>query len=159
MTLCNALDTIDCDVMVIISHHNDVIMGGMASQITSLTVVYSAVYSRRRSKKTSKLGVTGLCAGNLPVTGEFPAQRPVFWKMFPFDDVIMYSSLFVGSVCRIRTNTIYILSWRTAYGLTWVFFTTREINTKMPLFVTAVHADCPHGAMAIATNWSFTIHN
>ena len=30
---------------------------------------------KRRSKKTSKLRVTGLCAGNSPVTGEFPAQR------------------------------------------------------------------------------------
>ena len=29
---------------------------------------------RRRSKKTSKLCVTGLCAGNSPETGEFPAQ-------------------------------------------------------------------------------------
>ena len=29
---------------------------------------------RRRSKKTSKLRVTGLCAGNSPGTGEFPAQ-------------------------------------------------------------------------------------
>ena len=29
---------------------------------------------RRGSKKTSKLRVTGLCAGNSPVTGEFPAQ-------------------------------------------------------------------------------------
>ena len=29
---------------------------------------------RCRSKKTSKLRVTGLCAGNSPVTGEFPAQ-------------------------------------------------------------------------------------
>ena len=29
---------------------------------------------RRRSKKTSKLHVTGLCAGNSPVTDEFPAQ-------------------------------------------------------------------------------------
>ena len=28
-----------------------------------------------RSKKTSKLRVTGLCEGNSPVTGEFPAQR------------------------------------------------------------------------------------
>ena len=28
----------------------------------------------RRSKKTPKLRVTGLCAGNSPVTGEFPAQ-------------------------------------------------------------------------------------
>ena len=29
----------------------------------------------RRSKKTSKLRVTGLCEGNSPVTGEFPARR------------------------------------------------------------------------------------
>ena len=29
---------------------------------------------RRRSKKTSKLRVTGICAGNSPVTGEFLAQ-------------------------------------------------------------------------------------
>ena len=30
---------------------------------------------RRRSKKTSKLRVTGLYGGNSPVTGEFPTQR------------------------------------------------------------------------------------
>ena len=30
---------------------------------------------RRRSKKTSKLRVTGLCVGNTPLTGEFPTQR------------------------------------------------------------------------------------
>ena len=44
---------------------------------------------RRRSKKTSKLRVTGLCAGNSPGTGEFPHKWPVTRKMFPFDDVIM----------------------------------------------------------------------
>ena len=54
-------------------HYNDVTMGKMASQITSLTIVYSIVYSGRRSKKTPKFRVTGL--GNSPVTGEFPAQR------------------------------------------------------------------------------------
>ena len=52
-------------------HYYDVIMGAMASQITSLTIIYSTVYSRRRTKKTSKLRVTGLCVGNSPVTGEF----------------------------------------------------------------------------------------
>ena len=51
-------------------HYNNLIMGVMVSQITSLTIVYS----RRRSKKTPKLRVTGLCAGNSPVTGEFRAQ-------------------------------------------------------------------------------------
>ena len=30
---------------------------------------------RRRSKKTAKFRVTGLCEGNSPVTGEFPAQK------------------------------------------------------------------------------------
>ena len=58
-----------------INHDNDVILSAMTSQITSLTIVYSTVYSRRRSKKTSKLRATGPCEGNSPVTGEFPAQR------------------------------------------------------------------------------------
>ena len=47
---------------------------------------------RRRSKKTSKLRVTGLCAGNSPVTGEFPAQIASNGNFFPFDDVIMMKS-------------------------------------------------------------------
>ena len=53
---------------------------------------------RRRSKKTSKLRVTGLCAGNSPVTGKFPAQRASNAEMFPFDHVIMYYSLFMWRI-------------------------------------------------------------
>ena len=64
MCMCGSLPT----------HYNDVIMGAIASQITSLTIVYSTISSRRRSKETSKSRVTGLCAGNSPVTGEFPTQ-------------------------------------------------------------------------------------
>ena len=64
-------------------------MGVMASQITNLTVVYLTVYSDENQKKTSKLRVTGPCAGNSPVTGEFPSNAQVMRKMFPFDDVIM----------------------------------------------------------------------
>ena len=71
------------------NHYNDVIMGAMTSQLTSLTVVYSSVYSDT-SKKTSKLRVTGLCEGNSPVTGEFPAQRASNAENDPFDDVIMF---------------------------------------------------------------------
>ena len=57
------------------SHYSDVIMGAVASQITSFSIVYSTVYIRAQiKKKTSTLRVTGLCAGNSPVTGEFPAQ-------------------------------------------------------------------------------------
>ena len=56
-------------------HYSDVIMRAMASQVTSLTIVYSTVYSGGRSNKTSKLRVTGLCEVNSPVTGEFTTQR------------------------------------------------------------------------------------
>ena len=48
---------------------------------------------RRRSEKTSKLRVTGLCAGNSPATGEFPAQRARNADMFPFDDVILWQEM------------------------------------------------------------------
>ena len=51
----------------------------------------------RRSKKTSKLRVTGLCVGNSPVTGEFPAQRTS--KMFPFGDVIVTQRILHISKC------------------------------------------------------------
>ena len=56
-------------------HYNDIIMGAIASQINNLAIVYSwNRLFRRRSKKTLKLRVTGLCVGNSPGTGEFPAQ-------------------------------------------------------------------------------------
>ena len=53
---------------------------------------------RGRSKKTSKLCVTGLCGGNSPVTGEFPAQRAsnaenvsIWWHHHEsdFDDYVL----------------------------------------------------------------------
>ena len=47
----------------------------------------------RRSKKTSKLRVPGLCAGNSPVTGEFPAQMAsnaenvfIWWRHHEYHD-------------------------------------------------------------------------
>ena len=55
-------------------HYNDALMSEMASHITSVPIVYSTICCRRRSKKTSRLHVTDLCAGNSPVTGEFAAQ-------------------------------------------------------------------------------------
>ena len=53
------------------THYGDVIMGPIASQITSL----ANNLIRCRSKKTSKLRVTGLCTGNSPETGELSEQR------------------------------------------------------------------------------------
>ena len=83
--------SISCGVVLrwMLWHYDDVKMSAMASQITSLTIVYSTVYSRHRSKKTSKLRVTGLCAGNSPGPVNSPHKGPVTRKMFPFDNVIM----------------------------------------------------------------------
>ena len=57
------------------AHYNDVIMSAMASQITSLTIVYSTVYSGADQRNTSKFRVTGLCEVNSNATGGFPSQR------------------------------------------------------------------------------------
>ena len=42
--------------------------------VSNLNCLFNRLF-RRRSKKTLNLRVTGLCDGNSPVTGEFPAQR------------------------------------------------------------------------------------
>ena len=66
---------------------------------------------RRRSKNPSKLHVTGICAGNSPVTGEFPAQMASNAAMFPFDDVIMLSNI---ALCPYRIYTCsscFVLLW------------------------------------------------
>ena len=61
----------------------------------------------RRSKKTWKLRVTGLCVGNSPGPVNSPHKGPVTRKMFPFDDVIMKSGgrklvgFFVNSRCAL----------------------------------------------------------
>ena len=69
--------------------YDDVIMGTIAPQITSLTIVYSTVYSdadqRKHQSSASLAFVWGIHRG--PVNS--PHKWPVTRKMFPFDDVIM----------------------------------------------------------------------
>ena len=64
-------------------------MGAMASQITSLTIVYSIVYSdadqRKLQSSASLAFVRGINRG--PVNS--PHKWTITRKMFPFDDVIM----------------------------------------------------------------------
>ena len=73
------------------SHYVDVIMDAIASQITSLTIVYSIVYSdadQRKHKKSASLAFV-----RRPVNS--PHNWPVTPKMFRFDDVIMDSTLYL----------------------------------------------------------------
>ena len=73
-------------------HYNDVIMSAMESQITSLTIVYSTVYSDEDQRKHQSSASLAFVRGihRWPVNS--PHKGPVTWKMFPFD-VIMISSM------------------------------------------------------------------
>ena len=97
-------------------HYNDVRMSAMASQVTSLTTVDSTVHSRRRSNMTPKPRVTGLCAGNSPVTGAFPTQRAsnaenvsIWWRHHGLADITgtntgvwnVYSLVVLNVACSI----------------------------------------------------------
>ena len=61
----------------------------MASQITSLTIIYSSVYSGadQRKHQSSESLACGEFIHRWP--GNSPNKGPVTRKMFPFDDVIM----------------------------------------------------------------------
>ena len=86
---------VPCTISTHWCHYIDVIVGAMASQITSLTVVYSTVYSgadqRKHQSSASLAFVRGIHRG--PVN--YPHKWPVARKMFPFDDVIMIMSIVI----------------------------------------------------------------
>ena len=110
-------------------HYNDVIMNVMASQITSLTIVCSTVYSgtdqRKHQSSASQVFVGGI--HRWPVNS--PHKGPVTQKMFPFDDVIMITGqliilwsmlecilFFISSHLPTLYHVIYIVYlWPTAF--------------------------------------------
>ena len=98
------------------THYNDVTMGTMASQITSLAIVCSTVYSgadqRKHQSPASLAFVWGIHRG--PVNS--PHKGPVTRKMFPFDDVIT------------RYNQ---RSRHFGHGWTWPSFTPKRITPHM----------------------------
>ena len=70
-------------------HYSNVIMGAMASQITSFTIVYSIVYPGADQRKHQSSASLAFERGIhwWPVNSLH--KWPVAQKMFPFDDVIM----------------------------------------------------------------------
>ena len=92
----------------IISHYGDVIMGAIASQITSITIVYSTVYSdadqRKHQSSASLAFVREIHRKPVNSPHKWPVNSPHKWsvtrKMIPFDDVIMLKCIFVISHYR-----------------------------------------------------------
>ena len=130
-------------------HYIDGIMTTMASQITSLTIVYSTVYSDADQRKHQILCVTGLCVGNSPGPVNSPHKGPVTRKMFPFDDVIMWlaSAVFALSTynelaaCRCTVIFHHFLQNTVTMG-------QRRKVTAVAFF------RCPTVTVVVGTPWS-----
>ena len=90
------------------SHYCDVIMCAMASQITSLTVVYSTVYSGPAQRKHQSSASLAVLRGIHRSPVNFPSQMASYAEMFPFDDVIMP-----------QWNTKAFIVHRQNYGYWW----------------------------------------
>ena len=86
---CNNLQHHHHTFVLIIPLYGDVMMGAIASQITSLTIVNSTVYSdadqRKHQSSASLAFVRRIRRGLVNSLHKWPVTR----KIFPFDDVIM----------------------------------------------------------------------
>ena len=72
--------------------YSDVITGAMVSQIASLTIVYSTVYSGADQRKHQSSASLALVWAIHRWLVNSPHKWPVTRKMFPFDDIIMNMS-------------------------------------------------------------------
>ena len=88
-------------------HYTDVIMSALASQITSLPVVYS-VYSGSEQRKHQSSASLAFVRGIHWWLVNSPQKGPVTQKQFPFDDIIMYNTVQVIAIqhvtCPINSN-------------------------------------------------------
>ena len=91
-------------------HYGDVIMGALPSKITSLTIVYSTVYSgvdqRKHQSSKSLAFVRELHRGSVNSPHKWPLTR----KMFPFDDVIMLSELTSRNISNVLRHISYLFN-------------------------------------------------
>ena len=76
-------------------------MGAMASQITSLKIVYSTIYSGADQRKYQSSMSLAFVRGIQRRPVNSPHKGPVTRKMFPFDDIIMSMCL---NTMRSRQN-------------------------------------------------------
>ena len=84
-------------------HYGDVIKSAVASQITSLAIVYLTVFSKRRSKKHQSSASLAFVRGIHRSPANSPRKEPVTRKMFPFDDVIMI--YLKSTIDKLQQNT------------------------------------------------------
>ena len=115
------------------THYGDVMMTTMASQITSLTVVYSTVYSdadKRKNQSSASLALVRGIHRSVPVNS--PHKGPVTRKMFPFHDVIIQSAHQMSVALHWANRAVCVIifmhwfwdsvndfQWLTEYKIEW----------------------------------------
>ena len=94
------------------SHHDDVIKRDGVSNHQPHDCLLSHLF-RRRSMETSKLHVTGLCVGNSPVTGKFPAQMAstVAKSFHLMTSSWNMNNLFSCMICWCLLDFYYLTHW------------------------------------------------
>ena len=113
---------------------------------------------RRRSKKISKLRVTGLCVGNSPGTGEFPAQMTsyaesvsIWWRHH--DTTYSWRN-------TSRPNAVSVISWQilpvwSSQQLAWTIYyfnsehQRRHFKNYILEYICNIFAFCTHGSALI----------
>ena len=76
------------------SHYSDIIMSSMAFQITGVSIVCSTVYWGADQRKYPSSESLAFETGNHGWLVNSPSKRPVMWKIFSFDDVLMLPEYF-----------------------------------------------------------------
>ena len=94
-------------------------MSAMASQITSLTIVYSTVYSGADQRKYQSPASLAFVRGNHRWPVNSPHKGPVTRKMFPFDDVIMGTTLRASALHNALTPFLNPFNNTTLYNETF----------------------------------------
>ena len=108
---------------------------------------------RRRSKKTPKLRVTGLCAGNYPGPANSLHKWPVTRKMFPFDDVIMIWNM--SAVFCAENKILILLKYGENNKLCKYCLVTPDHPTGGYRETSDSIIDCKHDRSDAQTVWRF----
>ena len=153
-------------------HYDDVIMGTITSQITSLTIVYSTIYSDADQKKHQSSASLAFARGIHRGPVNSPHKWPVTRKMFPFHDVIMHTKVSFGTpwqmadmglpfVTVMKSNPFLILRWKCNkmpfYVLSWMIDEWLTLGSKSnKLFFISITLDVRAGVQfgQAQSNWN-----
>ena len=98
----------------------------------------------RTSKKTPKLRVTGLCAGNSPGTGEFPAQMAsyaenvsIWWRHHG------HNSWQMGQEGPFQKHVLYLASNNFQVSLTYRIHIFQSIGNNLCVGLRKIYQNCP----------------